>query len=175
MNPPTPTPPAVGAGFLDSVTDTLGGFRSRGVLTRALMSSAHVSSRSRGKSAALFGITSLGARKRTRVRESFHFFHVSVRTSCNGRKNSNGSWEKRGGGDETNRPNRKVSVCALTARDVGRAELLLKLFGGDFWKPLPPRDGPTPPSPFAAGGHWAKRFCKAERTWHRLTLVWRST
>lgn len=31
-----------------------------------------------------------------------------------------------------NRLNRKVSVCALTALDVGLAEALLELFGGEF-------------------------------------------
>lgn len=33
---------------------------------------------------------------------------------------------------EIKQQNRKVSVCALTALDVGLAEALLKLFGGDF-------------------------------------------
>lgn len=110
--------------------DTVGGFRGRGALTHALMSSAHVSSRSRGKSAALFSIRSLRARKRIRVRESFHFFFVSVRKSCNGRKRQR--WVEKRGGGEINRPNRKVSVFALTALDVGRAEALLKLFGAEF-------------------------------------------
>ncbi len=92
---------------------------------------AHVSSRSRGKSAALFSIKSQKARKRIRVRESFHFFFfVCVGKPCNGRKRQCG--EEEGGGGEINRPNRKVSVCALTVLEVGRAEALLKLFGGEF-------------------------------------------
>lgn len=40
--------------------------------------------------------------------------------------------EKRRSRKRLNRQNRKVSVCALTALDVGLAEALLKLFGGEF-------------------------------------------
>lgn len=137
MNPPShPIPCSHPAGDLDSVADTLGGFRGKGTLTRALMSLAHISFGSRGKSAALFSIKSPKARKRVRVRESFYFFFflcvcvfVYVGKSCNGRKERR---RGRGGGGGINWPNRKVSVCALTVVDVGRAEALLKLFGGEF-------------------------------------------
>ena len=116
------------------VTDTPGGFRSRGALTRTLMSPAHVSSRSRGKSAALFGIKRLNARKRIRVREAFHF--VSVRKSCNGRKRQCGA-EGRGRRRRSRRGDQPAkqesfSLYSLTVLDVGRAEALLKLFGGEF-------------------------------------------
>lgn len=93
MNPPPPLPPLLAVTLQPiwtQVTDTPGGFRGRGALTCTLMSPAHVSSRSRGKSAALFGIKS--QKKRIRVRESFHFFplSVSVRKSCNGRDEGGG-------------------------------------------------------------------------------------
>lgn len=68
---PPPPPRSRPAGDLDSVTDTLGGFRGRRALTHTLMSHAHVSSRSRGKSAALFIIKSQKKEKRIRVREFF--------------------------------------------------------------------------------------------------------
>lgn len=53
---------------------------------------------------------------------------MSVRKSCSGKKNQ----KPVQGGGEINQLNRKVSLCAHTALDVGWAEALLKLFGGEF-------------------------------------------
>ena len=58
---------------MDSATDTLEGFRGRGALTRSLMSPAHVSSGSRGKSTALYSIKSPRAREKESASGVFAF------------------------------------------------------------------------------------------------------
>lgn len=164
-----PPPRCHPAGDLDSVTDTLGGFRGRGTLTHALMSLAHVSFRSRGKSAALFSIKSPKARKRTGSGCLFIFFFVSVRKSCNGRKSDGGEEERSTGW-------------------TGKFQFVL----WQLWM----WDGPRSCSNYLAGSfensfllrtewprllcfslrNWAKQSCKKERTWHSLLcLVWWTT
>lgn len=101
------------------------------------MSPAHVSSRSRGKKKKISSFVqyhkSKRARKRIRVRQSFFFLPSSLSGS---RVTVEIEAAREGGGEEVEDGSTgqtgKFQFVLLTALDVGRDGLLLKLFGGDF-------------------------------------------
>lgn len=155
MNTPPWSHPA---GDLDSQTGW--GFRARRVLTHTLMSPAHVFSRSRGKSSALFTIKS--QRRKKKSGSGSLFLCESILGSV-GRS-----------GEEINQPNRKVSVCSVWQFWMWDGPRhCWNYLAGSFENSSLLRTG-WPRLLCISLRQWAKRFCKKERSLHSLYLVWGS-
>lgn len=160
------------AGDLESATDTLGGFRNRAALTRTLMFPDHVSSRSRGKISSFVQYQKSESQKKNRGQGVFSFFVSLLGSPVTAERGSVG---QRGGVEKSTSQTGKFQFVQSDSSGCGTGWGAAETIWRGVLKTSFLLRTEQPRLLCCSLRNWARRFCKKERTWHSLSLVWWTT